>query len=103
MSYFLNNFCKFRLRSCSAGIYLCPILPQIYVLPPMNRPRPFWYHDNYTYVAQSFAKIFANGGGRLFVLPAFECPANRWEPDGTHLTPGEGERYLDFCSYFMHL
>jgi len=34
------------------------------------------------------------GHERLYVLPAFECPANRWEPDGTHLTPGEGERQV---------
>ena len=65
---------------------------QIYVLPPLNRPRPFWYHENYTTVAQNFAKVFAHLSTRMFILAPFECPPNRWEPDGTHLTPGEGER-----------
>jgi hypothetical protein len=65
---------------------------QVFVLPPMHRPRPFWYNDNYTFVAQTFARVFSHGSDRLTMLPSFECPPSRWESDGTHLTPGEGER-----------
>jgi hypothetical protein len=94
------HLCPFiRARPVHIMVIFTPIYPLFsdYVLPPMNRPRPYWYHENYTFVAQSFARVFTHLSARMFILAPFECPPNRWEPDGTHLTPGEGER----CSFSL--
>jgi len=63
---------------------------QVYVLPPMLRRTPYWFHRYFDVVMCAFEDVFSQPIPGLSVLPAYPNP--EMSVDGIHLTPQSGPR-----------
>ena len=66
---------------------------QVFVSPPLYRPRPLWYQRSLTQVAERFSTIlYTDHPPNLRLLPSFS--SQDLMPDGIHLTPVSGLHYV---------
>ena len=66
---------------------------QVFVAPPLYRPKPHWYHQGLVQIASRFSAVFSTNAPRnLKLLPSFSC--QDLMPDGRHLTPVAGLHYV---------
>ena len=69
------------------------ILFQVFIVPPLYRHQPSWYHRNLSQVASRFSQSLGSTPAQnLHLLPSFNC--QDLCPDGVHLTPVSGLHYV---------